>query len=359
MPSPRPNHRSVIDAATCVLHIGTPKTGSTAIECFLSENRARLQERGFIYPASIERGYAHHDLAFLASGGYPEWAKSQDRSLAQLLDAVQAEAADSPTAGKLLLSSENFYWLADPQAVCELLATLGHRPQQTAVVVYLRSQEQAMESWYNQLVKAMGYSGTFTDSINEFDALWDYARHLERWAAVFGHAQIIVRTYPDTVATNFDIRHDFATLLGIEPDTFRLSASRPNERLLRDVLEFQRIINRLPLPTVEKRRYHKQLIALSSAAGGELLQDAPLLGTTMRQRIRQRYAAGNAAVAQHYGDGNELFRLPPLDAAPGSDGDDTITLGSDKLVFLLTWLLMQQSPPSEAVTTCSHGAMKQ
>ena len=46
-----------------VLHIGGPKTGSTALQRTLFANRAALLERGFDYANVNLRGYGHHDLA--------------------------------------------------------------------------------------------------------------------------------------------------------------------------------------------------------------------------------------------------------------------------------------------------------
>jgi hypothetical protein len=345
MPSSCQENWKVIDSATCVLHIGTPKTGSTAVQCFFCENRERLIECGILYPGSIERGHAHHDLAFLSSGAYPEWASSQPRSLTQLLEAVIAEAEQCPSPCKLLLSSENFYWLAEPEPVRDMLSALGHAPDRTVVVVYLRRQEDAIESWYNQLVKALGYSGSFRESLEDFESLWDYASRLERWADIFGRDQIIVRTYPDDAHGKFDVRRDFANLIGIEQESCTYSSSHPNERLVRDVLEFQRIINRLPLPTIDKRRYHKQLIALSGSASGATLQDAPLHSAATRRLIRERYAEGNRAVATTFLGRDMLFPAQAIDAPADEDGEEATPLSSEKLVFLFAWLLMTQATP--------------
>lgn len=343
MPTNHKDCRHIIDSATCVLHIGTPKTGSTAIERFLCENRAQLIRSGILYPASIERGHAHHDLAFLASGSYPEWASQQPRTLTQLLEAITIEAKQCPSPCKLMLSSENFYWLTEPEAVRDLLCELGHLPRQVAVIVYLRRQEIAVESWYNQLVKALGYSGSFKESLNEFDSLWDYQDRLQRWAEVFGPERIIVRTYPDDAQDSFDVRLDFARLIGIDEAACRYGPFRPNGRLLRDVLEFQRIINRLPLPTIDKRRFHKQLIALSSFSSSITLEDAPLHSTATRGLIRQRYEAGNRAVARAFLGRDSLFPVSGTDSTIDGDGGEPAPLSTEKLIWIFAWLLIAET----------------
>lgn len=336
MPTSLHDHRNAIETASCVLHIGTPKTGSTAIQCFLGDNRAALAAAGQLYPGSIERGHAHHDLAFLTAGGYPEWATAQQAPLADLIAAVRAECQAQPTRCRLLLSSENFYWLSAPEAVRELTTALGYKPEQIAVVVYLRRQEAAVESWYNQLVKALGYSAGFGQSINDYDSLWDYDARLAHWATVFGTAQIVLRLYPDD-DTGFDARRDFIDLLGIDGTGLDYAPSRPNQRLVRDLLEFQRVINRLPLPTVDKRRYHKQLIRLSAEGAALGLDDTPLHTRASRAAVCERYAAGNRAVAQTYFGRDDLF---PPSAAEVAEGAEPPPLAPDKLATIFAWLLM-------------------
>lgn len=340
MPTSHEDCRSVIDTATCVLHIGTPKTGSTAIERFLGENRAQLSRSGVLYPASIERGYAHHDLAFLASGSYPAWASPQPRTLPQLLEAIRIEGKQRPTPCKLMLSSENFYWLTEPESVRDVLSELGHSPGQIAVIVYVRRQEIVVESWYNQLVKALGYSGSFKNSLEDFESLWDYHTRLKRWADVFGRERIIVRIYPDDAQAGFDVRRDFAGLIGIDEAACCYSPVRPNGRLLRDVLEFQRVINRLPLPVIDKRRFHKQLIALSSSPSAITLEDAPLHSAVTRGLIRQRYDAGNHAVARAFLGRDILFPVSVDGPTREDDCEEPAPLSPEKLICIFAWLLI-------------------
>lgn len=73
-----------------IVHIGAPKTGSTAIQRFLFEHRAQLPAHGVQYPDINLRGYGHHDLAFMLDGRYPEWATPQDRNLPQFCEELRS-----------------------------------------------------------------------------------------------------------------------------------------------------------------------------------------------------------------------------------------------------------------------------
>jgi hypothetical protein len=323
-------------ARRLVLHIGAPKTGSTALQKFLFDNRDALRGHGWTYPPVSLRGYGHHDLAFLIAGGYPEWATPQDTPLSTLVaQLAEALAGDE----HVVLSSENFYLLADPQRVARTLADAGlTSDRRVSVVVYVRRQDEAQISWYNQIVKAQGFSGTMADSLSQWDALWDYAAVLERWAAVFGADTVVVRPYQAQDMAGGDIRQDFVRLVGLPGDAFAYPEEAVNTRLNRDVLEFQRLVNRLPLTIQEKRRFHRELMELTTAAAGSaLFADAPLLSADDRRAILDRYAPGNARVAQRYLDRPVLFdgTLPP--SPPGEDTKAFLDL--EKMVYVMGWII--------------------
>lgn len=331
--------KDLITQASCVLHIGTPKTGSTALQRFLCEARHALENAGFLYPASIERGHGHHDLSLALCASYPEWAAPQLRTFEESLSAVIAEHRSKEL--KLLLSSENFYWLNRPEDVAWLLQRLGHSTERVAIIVYLRRQDEVLVSWYNQLVKAQGYARDFSSFIDEQGELWNYAIQLQQWSAVFGSERIAVRRYAFGVKD--DIRHDIAKLLdlevGIEP-----TSQRENNRLLRDILEFQRTINQLPLPTIEKRRFHKTLIALSDRASNSaeaLFSDAPLLTPASARAILARYEEGNDWVARHFLDEPHLFDQGDAETPEELAGTAYEPLGPEKIAAILSWLILE------------------
>lgn len=155
--------------APCFVHIGAPKTGTTYLQQFLHDNRAALRRQGLLYPEVSLRGYGHHDLAFLLAGGYPDWATPQPRMLDDL--AAELDAATQGHAGPLLLSSEDFYLFPAPERLREMLADVGvlasHRP---VIVVYVRRQDDAHVSWYNQTIKAQGHTHSLDECIEASSA---------------------------------------------------------------------------------------------------------------------------------------------------------------------------------------------
>lgn len=322
------------------IHIGAPKTGSTWIQRFLFDNRvALLRDQGILYPDVNLRGYGHHDLAFLVGGGYPAWAIPQPRSL----DELQADLARvvAGHGGDIILSSENFYLYPDPVRLRGILGATGAGSGRTVrILVYIRRQDDAHESWYNQTVKAQGETHTLEQCIERNAGLWDYQAQLARWSAAFGRESLCVRPYDPASYMGGDLRSDFLHHAGIRDSALVAPPEEVNWSLNRDLLAFQRMINCLPLTPVHKRRWHRQLMELSrQSAGSGRFDEAPLLPAPLRAEILRRYQVSNAAVAVEYLGGRGPFAAP----ASGTDRGELATTGLTlrKVMHIVWWLSRQ------------------
>ena len=329
------SHQNQEATRNCFLHIGAPKTGSTALQRFLAVNHEMLKRQNLLYPMSALCAMGHHDIAFLTGGGYPEWATPQKSSLTTLVRDLSTEIHG--WKGAVVLSSENFYLLSNPLAVRRALSESGiDRDFFIKVVVYVRPQDEMHISWFNQLVKAQGYCGTLDQSISENHTLLEYDKKIEEWADVFSHENILVRRY-DTLG-RLDVRRDFLELVGVSGTQFEWTDDNSNERINKDILEFQRYVNRLPLTFQEKRRFHKQLIALTTATASlDLFDDSPLLTTARRREILSSYASGNSQVARTYLGRQKLFDDKLLEEPKTSRNHGGLTI--EKLSYILGWIL--------------------
>ncbi len=291
-----------------VVHLGGPKTGSTAIQRFLSVASRDLAERGILYPDVGLRGFGHHDLAFLLGGGYPEWATPQSRGLSALVaDLHTALQRPEPS---VVLSSENFFLQPAPEELREAIesAESGRRAR---LLVYLRRQDHLVVSWYNQAVKAQGFSGSFAECLEATAPQWDFEAQLERWASVFGPDALSVRLYEPNHLARGEVVADLLTELGTDPKGLPAPEQSVNSGLCRELLEFQRQINRLPLTVQEKRRFHREWIELTARTRGtNVFDDTPVVGPAGRRAILDRFHAGNRAVARRFFGREELFAEP-------------------------------------------------
>lgn len=298
----------------CV-HIGAPKTGSTWLQKTLVENRPALLARGVLYPNVSLRGHGHHDLAFLLAGAYPEWATSQPRTLAELEADLAAVVRDY--SGTVLLSSENLYLFPHPANFRELLKRTGLADDVT-IIVYVRRQDDAHESWYNQTIKAQGCTHEIDECVYRFFGLWDYSEQLAKWSSVFGRDALRVMPYELEQTLGGTLLRDFGLTAGFETADLQVAEAFVNSGLNRDLLEFQKQVNRLALTPLQKRRHHSELIALSAhSAGKGVFDEAPLLGPAKRREILAAYAEGNRLVAETYLGRADLFmaKSPAADVA--------------------------------------------
>ncbi len=333
------NPTNSLDEKKLIVHIGTPKTGSTSLEKFLYENRDVLKGCGYLYPEEIIRGYGHHDIAYLANGEYPKWAIPQDKTLADLINLLRHEIRKHHEK-KIILSSEIFYLLSKPKEVARIIAELGFKLEDTRVIVYLRRQDEVHQSWYNQRVKAQGYTGEIDDSIIDSRDLWDYQKSLEPWRKIFGKKNIKIRLYEKSSLVGNDIRRDFIEVLGIDTENFKYLQKNTNSRLCRDLLEFQRYINSIPISFVNKRKYMHKLIELTnSSKSNQFFSDSPLLTNSQKKELMDSYEQANRYVAREYLDTDEIFSYV-INRQPHNINNKT-SLSLKKLSYILYWLLMR------------------
>ena len=283
-----------------ILHIGTHKTGTSAVQECLYRNEMRLAERG-IYYAHRARARALNQLAHLIATGQKAGAQA-------LIDShlAKARAAGATT---LLISAESFfammmffhklegeacedYWAAEPRCI-ELLHAVLPADMPTRVVAFFRRQDKFLESVYAQTVRTRPLSESceqFRDTAGE--AL-DYARHMRLWRRAF--PDCVVCTYEETAndAARFFLRN---VLQIADTQHFDGLDLRVNTSLARDLVEYKRELNRatsfvdqrmsnfvcaeLERVVTDDGRYHDYL---SPGARAKLLRDvAPGNATLVR-----------------------------------------------------------------------------
>jgi len=235
-----------------ILHIGTHKTGTTALQKFLHANRAPLAARGLYY--ATPRGTPHSNLIADA-------LNSGDAGPVREFLTKHSRLARRQQVDRILVSAENFYSMsvrasmakmkvcASPverdQRLIEILRTLiPERITACAIVCYVRRPDRYAESLYTQHVnRGIGFSGTFDEFLPTITPALSYNATIRSWSNVFGPENCVVRVYE---AAEGDIVTDFArNVLGIaDTAQFALSAHKENVRVARDLLEFTRQVNR-------------------------------------------------------------------------------------------------------------------
>jgi hypothetical protein len=288
---------------TIYIHIGTHKTGTSAIQRFLALNKEILERRGFLFPQQSRRAYYRHtdNGCFIAHANHRSFQK-----LARLSHAKEKN---------IILSSETFSLLEN---VSELKPLLADCP--VKIICYLRRQDNYIQSMYNQSVKGGGF---YQDIEAYHSDNLDYYEMLENWSEVFGKNNIIARVYEKEQLVNQDLIDDFLHTLGLAlTEEYRIPAKNPNPRLSPMVLEYMRCINCFIQDKKAARKFKDAVLCFSDQkykdATSPVFFDQSLLTESQRQSIIDTYHQSNALVAKEYlgrEDGPLFYEdLPAADA---------------------------------------------
>lgn len=223
-----------------LLHIGTPKTGTTVLQKFLSDNADVLETYGWQYPKENALGDKNGVLFYDV---YEEKLNQEPGHW----DAVWSGLREKLKKNHVILSSENIYdWDME-----RLLRLAKREYGNIKVLIYLRRQDLYLESYWNQWVKL----GHFTGSLAEFEESFEelssahYLKKLELICDVVGKENLTVRVFEkgQWKGKRKDLFSDFLDAVGLDPDwsQFRIE-DRANERLSGNFLELKQAINCLP-----------------------------------------------------------------------------------------------------------------
>ena len=130
------------------IHIGLEKTGSTAIQNAIQENRGRLADHGYYVPKTGLKSNHHFEIAKALGFSFPTDCTEESRSgiLAQFLKEVEACGKDN-----ILITSEHFDVNAN-DLTCENLASFFSQFN-ISIIMCLRNQIDYSQSLYTEHIK--------------------------------------------------------------------------------------------------------------------------------------------------------------------------------------------------------------
>jgi len=215
------------------VHIGMPKTGSSAIQAFLALNKKYLKNNGFSYP-----NHTGFKQAFQTSAGnaaeISAWIKNENFEMFErFITKVRSK--------NVILSSEI------------LFASLRDYPEKFAlffskydikIICYIREMGDLVESVVNQRIKnhnLVDYSNIENNiaGINYYHCLLNAIRYIDS-------KNIIIKKYQKESFYQGNIYADFMKILGLELSAnINLPEKNVNPSLNRDALEFRIIFNKV------------------------------------------------------------------------------------------------------------------
>ena len=301
------------------LHIGTPKTATSSIQLFLSENRKTLEQHGYCfpkqphkYPYVSQNRNAHFMLGDKNSANQP----TKEEIERDLLEGIEMVRECFKQYDNVILTDEDL-WRASSYSRKDVFPYLEQEAQregyQVKIIVYLRRQDKYMVSLWNQNIKHA--SRPLTEQINEymerlqkkFKLVLDYASKLDRLSELFARENIIVRRFEPQSWVNHSIIHDFMDCIGLElTDDFQLPSEMANPSLNLNCAEIKRILNKNDLFSTSELHYLASFLKELSKEYPDT--DCGMLSAEETRTLLAKYAAGNKRVAEEYiRDGKPLF----------------------------------------------------
>ena len=287
-----------------ILHIGANKTGSSAIQTFLSLNRAALQAQGIMVPnGQFQLGGNQGNQVF----AFQELMSEPEAGRKRLESSVEALKTEAPAAEAILFSAENL--TANPVAP-SLFEGLT-KNYDTQVIVFIRRQDEYLlsswQQWYSKvsddfwawLISVVGQMG-------------NWRSYLQNWEAVVPREKINVRIYDRSKLEDGDVIADFYKQL--ELGTPMKQLIYPNRIINPSYSDaIMEIVkgNRSVFKDIHDNEFYR---FVRKVTGEKYIRNSRESYITFDQRhaILQQYSAANRWVRDHYfpGASGDLFSAP-------------------------------------------------
>lgn len=313
-----------------IIHIGTEKTGTTSIQKCLSENRQVLLEHNIVYPHIGKRGDAHFDLVNAIhpldnNGRHMEFLPPVTHEANFFWDKL-AEVIEKNKGKTIVLSAEHFSSRLRHKGLGFMKAFFEKIKIQPEILVYLRPQDEYIESSYSTQIKS-GDSKEFKvifSSYRQQPFRYDYMKLLDLWSEYFGKKSIKVIPYQKDVIGE-DIRINILSFIGFNVDKLdelNLSESHLNLKWNNSLLELARLTNAhcKNLKAVERKEFFDLFkVIIPSVFPPSADFNSRLMSSEQIIEVREFYKESNDLVAKSYLDNqSELFIVP---SANNSDNE--------------------------------------
>ncbi len=286
-----------------ILHIGIPKTGSSALQVFWAQNREALLAQSIDYfpigefalgkrgkisagnGALIARSFLRPD-----SAGYKA---NRDEQLAALDRHISASSCDTG-----LLSSELFVF-AENEVLSNFSDWLAMRGISLRIFYFIREQVQFLTSSYIQQVKRHACTETSEEYVlRVFEKMHHikYSKLFERMAKIVEPAQIICRNYHD--ARGLEGVYDlFLASFGLDSQGLKFVEKEVNVGLDMTEIKIMLLLNKL-----KPRMVFSDYIVENAVLRGRKTSDAThqLLSSETIEKLQSYFADDNTRFARSY-----------------------------------------------------------
>jgi len=214
------------------IHIGLPKTGSSAIQAFLTLNSETLKSKGVFFPNPPNLNQPYQT----SSGNAYQLSKhlmNGDQN------AVNEYFTSIEMSGHTIISAENLF---NTLKKCPDRFFNAFEPYDYRLIAYIRRQDGWIESCYKQRVKNHGWKHQL--NLQYWLRYSDFYSVLKECVERLGLTRVIVRCYERERLFGGSIYNDFLHCIGVEMSSDFVFPDRiVNPSLCTEAVEFRRILN--------------------------------------------------------------------------------------------------------------------
>ena len=307
-----------------IIHIGTPRTGTTSIQNFMVKNREDLHKQGIFYPTSAYWGTGNH-IEFAAAAFVPNspvdlrWFTpmlkkgftTTDQN--KVWEKCRREIETTCNKDDVVIFSCEAFAGFDERGIERVRELIFPLFDDVSIILYLRRQPEWFASLYSNYVRSGGRYEVFFDHHG-------YNANLEQivtYWSIFGKDKIKIRIFDRLEFHNNDLLSDFAKTADF--DITRLGRVEPlNETMDSAETEFLRLLNshihhihhKIELNNrpydFERWKLANSLLEYS-LKHAEKNKKSYYLNRTEARQILEQYREGNDYVAREYLGREKLF----------------------------------------------------
>lgn len=281
------------------IHIGTHKTGTTAIQSSLKESYKILKKENIYYfPVSknaiqlMKIKELDDKLIVTCKKELFRFIKNRkNKNLIKIIWSFEGFSGDSSTG------YENTNKIAESLKIIT-------KDIDTKIIIYLRRQDEFVESLYTQMIH-QGESYDFESFINKFSEKdFNWSNLLNSYSNYYGKDNLIVRKYDESyLSANGGIINDFTKILS---KNIKLNKSLSvNKGYSRDALEIARILN--PNLSISEKHLLRSLLRQTSTK--QPFENYSYWIDNEQRLFLEKYSKSNFQVTKEFfkGETSELF----------------------------------------------------